>query len=180
MEAEEKRKQMALIERARGEVAKAVREVMANFRALGIDAYVKVPDIKEKLAYIVIPNTEIVDFMMRKVASHLKKVDRNISTKGGILDEFVVIKAVCTSDIKLEDVNRSIEKFVEEMKKNEINSTVSIQGDDYVTVSVLVNYLDISKYLGREVSRVVSRNNPRVGIVCHVENDMFVVRITAR
>jgi hypothetical protein len=180
MEVEELKRQQKLIQRTRGEIAKAVREVVANFKALGIEAYVKIPDIKEKLAYIVIPNTEIVDFMIRKIATHLRKVDRNISIKGGILDEFVAVKAICTNNVKLDDVNGSVNRFIEELKKNEINSTVNIYSEDYVTVNVLVNYMDISRFLGREVKKAVEKSNTKVGIACHVENDMFVVRITAR
>jgi len=181
MKAEERKKQMTLLQRSRSEIAHATREVVANFKRLGIDAYVSIPDIKEKLAYILIPNSEIVNFMIGKIASYLKKIDRNISIKGGIIDEFVAIKAICTEkDVDFSNVDNSIHKFVEELKSYSINSSVNITKDDYLVINVLVNYIDISNYLGRETSKSIKQKGLKVGIASYVDRDVFVVRITPR
>ena len=177
---EEKKKQMAILQRSRTEIANALREVTANFKKLGINAHINIPDIKEKLAYIIIPNTEIVKFLMRKVSAHLKKVDRNISVKGGIVDEFIAIKAICTSEINLSNVSDEVNKFIEELKKNQITSSVNITNDDYTVVNVLINYIDVSHYFGRETSKIIKQKGLKVGIASYVDSDVFVVRITSR
>jgi len=180
MKVDERKKQMALLQRSRSEIAHATREVVASFKRLGIDAYVNIPDIKEKLAYILIPNSEIVNFMIRKIASYLKKIDKSISIKGGIIDEFVAIKAICTDKVDLGNVNSEVSKFIEELKKNQITSSVSVTSDDYTVVNVLVNYIDVSNYLGRESSKAVKQKGLKVGIASYVDSDVFVVRITPR
>ena len=181
MKVDERKKQMALLQRSRSEIAHATREVVASFKRLGIDAYVNIPDIKEKLAYILIPNSEIVNFMIRKIASYLKKIDKSISIKGGIIDEFVAIKAICTEkDVDLSDIDNSTRKFVEELKSYNITSSVNITKDDYLVINVLVNYIDVSNYLGRESSKAVKQKGLKVGIASYVDSDVFVVRITPR
>jgi len=172
----DKRRQMALVQRRRDELSKALRKGLERFKQMGIRADVYVPDFKDNTAFLLIDEKSLGGYFQRRILSKLKKIGSDISVKSGIEDDVLITKIVSKAEVNKESLNKDVSRVKEEMEKIKIKTEIFVNCEDYTTILILMDMTDISNYFDRVVKETIKRN--RIKVMCDVyrESNVMVVR----
>ena len=142
----DKRQQYALIQRRKGELAKALREGLNRFTQLGIKADVYVPKGKDNVAYLLIDEDDLTKFFQRRTVSKMRKLGKDINRVKG------------------------------ELNKMKIRSEVFVDVKDYVNLTFLMDVNSIVEYFDRQVKKTIESKRVKVLTTVYRENNVLVVR----
>ena len=167
---------MALVQRRRDELSKALRKGLERFKQMGIRADVYVPDFKDNTAFLLIDEKSLGGYFQRRILSKLKKISKDISVKSGIEDDVLITKIVSKAEVSKESINEDVSRVKEEMEKIKIKTEIFVNCEDYTTILILMDMTDISNYFDRVVKETIKRN--RIKVMCDVyrESNVMVVR----
>jgi len=172
----DKRQQYALVNRRRGELAKALREGIARFAQMGIRADVFIPQGKDNVAFLLVDEEDLVAFLQRKIASKMKRLGKDITVKSSIVEEVVVTKIVSTAKVDKDTVEQDVNKTKEELSKMKIKSEVFVDVSDYVTLTFLMELGSVVRYFDEQVKKMVESNRIKVAADVYREKGVMVVR----
>jgi len=172
----DKRQQYALIQRKRGELAKALREGLNKFTQLGIKADVYAPKGKDNVAYLLIDESDLTKFFQRRMVSRMRKLGKDISVKSSIKDDVLITKIISRAEVNEEDVDRDVNRVKEELNKMKIKCEVFVDITDYVNVTFLMDINSIVKYFDEQVKKVIESKRIKVMTAVYRENEVLVVR----
>ena len=167
---------MALVQRRRDELSKALRKGLERFKQMCIKADVYVPDFKDNTAFLLIDEKSLGCYFQGRILSKLKRVSKDISVKSGIEDDVLITKIVSKAEVNKESLSKDISRVKEEMEKIKIKTEIFVNCEDYTTILILMDMTDISNYFDRVVKETIKRN--RIKVMCDVyrESNVMVVR----
>jgi len=172
----DKRQQYALIQRRKGELAKALREGLSKFTQLGIKADVYVPKGKDNVAYLLIDEDDLTKFFQRRTVSKMRKLGKDINVKSSIKDDVLITKIVSRAEVNEEEVDKDINRVKGELNKMKIRSEVFVDVKDYVSLTFLMDVNSIVEYFDRQVKKTIESKRVKVLTTVYRENNVLVVR----
>jgi len=171
-----KRQQYALIQRKRGELAKALREGLNRFAQLGIKADVYAPKGRDNVAYLLIDENDLTKFFQRRMVSRMRKLGKDISVKSSIKDDVLITKIVSRAEVNEEEVDKDVNRVKDELNKMKIKSEVFVDVKDYVNLTFLMDMNSIVVYFDEQIKKVIESKRIKVLTTVYRENNVLVVR----
>ena len=173
----DKRQQMILLQRKKGELAKALRENLATFRKMGIKAEIIAPEGRDNIAFLVLEFNDIATFFQRRLRSSIRKVSRDIEAICYFDGEVLATKIVGKPETTEEEINRAVSKTKSELRKIGIESEIIVKREDKVSTFVIIDSNSVVNYFDKICKKTIKRKAIKVEIVCYREKDTIAVRI---
>jgi len=163
----DKRQQIAILQRKRGKVAQAVRNIIDVLGKLGIKCEVKASEGKDTTFYVIIEDEGIARAIANKVTNRLKRIDRNVKT--GHVFEDKILMLIIEPSVKLNVEN------LEEIK-NEVKSWGIIDSIDYTDkVFVGIKVTSIADKLNEILINELKKRKINVSIATIYEDRYYVI-----
>lgn len=168
---------MAILERKRGQLYQALRDNLARFAKMGIKAEVYIPQGKDNVAYLLIDENDIARFFQRRIAKYLRQIDRNITIKGKLEEDVLVLSVITGITPKREELDKVSTKIKEELGKDGIKSEVFYDVKDYTRINTLMDFNDIVSYFDKRVRETIEKNRYKVEVATYRENNVLAIRL---
>jgi len=173
----DKRQQMAILQRKRGELVKALKESLAEFTRLGIKAGVYVPEGKDNVAYLLVNETDIGKFFTRRVRRYLRDVDKNIDVKSTFEEDTLVTKVIGKAEIDEQSISESVNRAKEDLTKIGIRAEIYVEHKEATETYLVIDMDSVVTYFEKICKEVIRKKKIKVEVVCYRENQVVVVRI---
>ena len=172
----DKRQQMAILERKRGQLYQALRENLAKFAKMGIKAEVFIPQGKDNTAFLLIDENSIARFFQRRIGRYLRQIDRNITIKGKLEDDVLVLSVTTSITPRKGELDELSSKIREELAKDNIRCELFYSVEDYTKIVTLIDFNDVVSYFDRKVREVMEKSKYKVEVATYRESNVLAIR----
>jgi len=172
----DKRQQMAILERKRGQLYQALRENLAKFAKMGIKAEVFIPQGKDNTAFLLIDENTIAKYFQRRIARYLRQIDRNITIKGKLESDVLVLSVTASIVPKREELDKVSSKIKEELGKDGIRTEVFYDVKDYTRINTLMDFNDVVAYFDKRVRETIEKSKYKVEVATYRESNVLAIR----
>ena len=174
----DKKQQMALIQRRRGELYNALRNALEEFKSMKIRAEVFIPEGKDYVAYLLIDEESLANFFTRKLKARLKEIDKNIEVKTYFESDVMAIYVRSEAEANEDEIKKEAERTKEELEKMNIKAEVMITKDYYTKTYILIDFNSVIEYFDNRVKKRLSQRNSKVKCATYREDNVLVVRLS--
>ena len=167
---------MAILERKRGQLYQALRENLAKFAKMGIRAEVFIPQGKDNTAFLLIDENSIARFFQRRIGRYLRQIDRNITIKGKLEDDVLVLSVTTSITPRKGELDELSSKIREELAKDNIRCELFYSVEDYTKIVTLIDFNDVVSYFDRKVREVMEKSKYKVEVTTYRESNVLAIR----